>query len=180
MRQLVLHIVIMIWILSLPGCRGQRQMETTETKQQTSEIGVEFHDLQRFWNSLAERLNFKIEFYPTDNGSITPKPDNSVPIDPTDSHTTSLPNAGGSGGSGGVGFGSVKSLEFSSERIAADSSFAQTDSTADLKSDSAASAHTEKASELRQDNGTWAIISIVAAVAFIVIVLIVIRKFFKK
>lgn len=151
-------------------------METTETKQQTSEIGVEFHDLQRFWNSMAERLNFKIEFYPTDNGSITTKPDNSVPIDPN----AASPRAALPSGSTACGFGSVKSMEFSSERVVADSSFAQTDSTADLKSDSAASAHTEKASELRQDNGTWAIISIVAAVAFIVIVLIVIRKFFKK
>lgn len=178
MRQLVLHIVIMIWILSLPGCRGQRQMETTEIHQQTSEIGVEFHDLQRFWNSMAERLNFKIEFYPTDNGSITTKPDNSVPIDPTDSHTTSLPTAGGSGGSGGVGFGSVKSLEFSSERIAADSSFAQTDSTADLKSDSASDTHTEKASELRQDNGTVATVCIVFAVA--ALIYLCIKQFVKK
>ena len=166
----------MIWILSLPGCRGQRQMETTETKQQTSEIGVEFHDLQRFWNSMAERLNFKIEFYPTDNGSITTKPDNSVPIDPN----AASPRAALPSGSTACGFGSVKSMEFSSESVVADSSFAQTDSTADLKSDSASDAQTKKASELRQDNGTWTILAVVAAVVIIVLVLIVIKKFFKK
>lgn len=180
MRHLVLHIIILIWIGFLPGCRGQRQMETTQTQQQTSEIGVEFHDLQRFWNSMAERLNFKIEFYPAEGGPEKPTTDNCVPIDPNDSHIGTLPTIGGFGGSGGVGFGSVKSLEFSSERFATDSSFAQTDSIADFKSDSASDAHTEKASEVRQDNGTWFIVSVVAAVAFIALVLILIRKFFKK
>lgn len=170
----VFFVIVFILIGFLPGCRGQRQMETTETKQQTSETAVEFHDLQRFWNSLAERLNFKIEFYPAEGGLRMPTTDNCVPIDPT----AFVPPAHPSGSAEGC-FGSVKSLEFSSERIAADSSFAQTDSVADCKSAEASDAHTEKASELRQDNGTWAIISIVAAVAFIVIVLIVIRKFFK-
>lgn len=168
---------LVIMILSfgfLWGCRGQRQMETTETKQNTSEIGVEFHDLQRFWNSMAERLNFKIEFYPTDNGSITTKPDNSVPIDPN----AASPRAALPSGSTACGFGSVKSMEFSSERVVADSSFAQTDSTADLKSDSAASAHTEKASELRQDNGTVATVCIVFAVA--ALIYLCIKQFVKK
>lgn len=161
----------------LCGCRGQRHVETTETQQYTSEIGVEFHDLQRFWNSMAERLNFKIEFYPTDNGPSTTKPDNCVPIDPTDSHMTTLPP---SGGSGGVGFGSVKSMEFTSERAVSDSSMAQIDSTAVCKTESASEAHTEKESEIRQDNGTWAIVSVVGGVVVIVIVLILLRKFFKK
>ncbi len=170
---------LVIMILSfgfLWGCRGQRQMETTETKQNTSEIGVEFHDLQRFWNSMAERLNFKIEFYPAEGGLAQPTTDNCVPIDP---NTASVPPALPSGSTVG-GIGSVKSMEFTSERVASDSSFARTDSIADSKSDSASGAHTEKASEVRQDNGTWAIVSIVAAVAFIVFVLIIIRKFFKK
>ncbi len=178
MRKYFLFIMILSFGL-LWGCRGQRQMETTQTQQQTSEIGVEFHDLQRFWNSMAEKLNFKIEFYPAEGGPEKPTTDNCVPIDPNDSHIGTLPTIGGFGGSGGVGFGSVKSLEFSSERVVSDSSLARTDSIADFKSDSASEAHTEKASELRQDNGTWAIVSVVTAVAFIVIVLIVIRKFFK-
>ena len=161
----------------LCGCRGQRHVETTETQQYTSEIGVEFHDLQRFWNSMAERLNFKIEFYPTDNGPGTTKPDNCVPIDPTDSHMTTLSP---SGGSGGVGFGSVKSMEFSSEKIVSDSSVSHTDSTSVSKTESASEAHAEKESEVKQDNGTWIIVSVVAAVVVIVLVLIFIRKFFKK
>ncbi len=155
-------------------------METKQTQQSTSEIGVEFHELERFWNSMAERLNLKIEFYPAEGGLGLPTTDNCVPIDPTDSHIGTLPTYGGFGGSGGVGFGSVKSLEFSSERVVSDSSLARTDSIADFKSDSASEAHTEKASELRQDNGTWAILAVVAAVVFILIVLIVIKKFFKK
>lgn len=155
-------------------------MDTTVTQQHTEEIGVEFHDLQRFWNSMAERLHYKIEFYPTivDQGSTTPTtPDNCVPIDPTDSHIATLP---ASGGTGGVGFGSVKSIEFDSERIVADSSVAQTDSVADFKSAEASDAHTEKTSELRQDHGTWAIVSVVSAAVFFAFVWIIIRKFFKK
>ncbi len=172
---------LVIMILSfgfLWGCRGQRQMETTETKQNTSEIGVEFHDLQRFWNSMAERLNFKIEFYPAEGGPRMPTTDNCVPIDPTDSHIGTLPTSGGFGGSGGVGFGSVKSMEFSSERIAADSSFAQTDSVADSKSAEASDVHKEKASELRQDNGTVATVCIVFAVA--ALIYLCIKQFVKK
>ncbi len=174
MRKYFLFIMILSFGL-LWGCRGQRQMETTQTQQQTSEIGVEFHDLQRFWNSMAEKLNFKIEFYPAEGGPEKPTTDNCVPIDP---NAACVPPALPSGSTAG-GIGSVKSIEFTSERVVSDSSFAQTDSIADFKSDSASEAHTEKASELRQDNGTWAIVSVVAAVAFIVIVLIVIRKFFK-
>ena len=148
-------------------------METTETKQQTSETAVEFHDLQRFWNSLAERLNFKIEFYPAEGGLGLPTTDNCVPIDPTAFVPPALPSGSAEGC-----FGSVKSIEFSSERIAADSSFALTDSVADSKSAEASDAHTEKASELRQDNGTVATVCIVFAVA--ALIYLCIKQFVKK
>lgn len=148
-------------------------METTETKQQTSETAVEFHDLQRFWNSLAERLNFKIEFYPAEGGLGLPTTDNCVPIDPTAFVPPALPSGSAEGC-----FGSVKSMEFSSERIAADSSFALTDSVADSKSAEASDAHTEKASELRQDNGTVATVCIVFAVA--ALIYLCIKQFIKK
>lgn len=173
MRKYFLFIMILSFGL-LWGCRGQRQMETTETKQQTSETAVEFHDLQRFWNSLAERLNFKIEFYPAEGDPEKPSTDNCVPIDP---NTASVPPALPSGSTVG-GIGSVKSIEFSSERIAADSSFAQTDSVADSKSAEASDAHTEKASELRQDNGTVATVCIVFAVA--ALIYFCIKQFIKK
>lgn len=69
-------------------------------------------------------------------------------------------------------------MEFSSERIAADSSFALTDSVADSKSAEASDAHTEKASELRQDNGTVATVCIVFAVA--ALIYLCIKQFIKK
>lgn len=169
----VFFVIVFFFIGLLPGCRGQRQMETTETKQQTSETAVEFHDLQRFWNSLAERLNFKIEFYPAEGGLGLPTTDNCVPIDPTAFVPPALPSGSAEGC-----FGSVKSMEFSSERIAADSSFALTDSVADSKSAEASDAHTEKASELRQDNGTVATVCIVFAVA--ALIYLCIKQFIKK
>lgn len=159
----------MIWFLC--GCRGQRHVVTTETQQYTSEIGVEFHELAKFWNSMAERLSYKIEFYP----NLVPVPD-SASGQPCKAPVPS----GAAIPSGGIGFGQVKSLEFTSERIASDSSVSHTDSTSVFKTESASEANTEKESEVRQDNGTWAIVSVVAAVVVIVIVLILIRKFFKK
>lgn len=186
MKKIFFVIMLLILIGFLGACRGHREVSTTETRQQASEIGTEFHDLQRFWNSVAERLNFKIEFYPSSvyqgdpasayNGSTPTKPASCVPIDPNAAPVPpALPTA-----STGGGIGPVKSIEFSSERVAADSSFAKTDSTADYKSAEAMESQTEKASELRQDNGTWAIMAIAAAVAFIVGVLIVLKKFWKK
>ncbi len=151
-------------------------MDTTATQQHTEEIGVEFHDLQRFWNSLAERLHYKIEFYPPiiDQGATKPTdPTNCTVIDPN----ASVPPAYNTANAG-CGIGSVKSIEFGSERIAADSSFAQTDSTADFKSAEASDEHTEKASELRQDNGTVATVCIVFAVAALIYIMF--RQFLKK
>lgn len=176
MRKIFFFIMFVIWVNFLPGCRSQRQMDVTETQHNTSEIGVEFHELERLWNSVAERLNLKIEFYPATGGPWTATTDAGTPFDP---YAVLVPPAPSEGAAAG-GIGPIKSIEFSSECIATDSSLSQTDSTADFKSDSDSKAHTEKASELRQDNSTWAIVAVVAAVAFIVIVLIVINKFFKK
>ena len=181
MKRIFLFILYLVLIGLLLSCRGHWQMESTETNRHAEEIGVEFHDWQQAWNSFAERLSYKIEFYPTliSPAATTTETNPAIGLTaaPTDSHSSTLPP---SGSTGGVGFGSVKSIEFSCERIATDSSVAQTDSTVDFKSAQASDAHTEKASELRHDNGTVLIVSVVAAVAFIVLVLIVIRKFFKK
>lgn len=152
-------------------------MDTTATQQHTEEIGVEFHDLQRFWNSMAERLHYKIEFYPpiVDQGSTTPtNPASCAVIDPNAAPVPPAYNTANAGG----GIGPVKSIEFGSERIAADSSLAQTDSVADFKSAEASKVHTEKASELRQDNGTVATVCIVFAVA--ALLYLCIKQFIKK
>lgn len=168
-----LFILLLILISLLGACRGQRTVATTTTQQHSSELGVEFHELERFWNSMAERLAYKIEFYPSTGCSTTPTTDNCVPIDPKAAPgASSLPPIA----SGGIG--PVKSIEFSSERVAADSSYAQTDSTADYKSAEATDEHTEKASELRQDNGTVATVCIVFAVA--ALIYLCIRQFVKK
>lgn len=152
-------------------------MDTTVTQQHTEEIGVEFHDLQRFWNSMAERLHYKIEFYPpiVDQGSSKPtNPASCAVIDPNAAPVPPAYNTANAGG----GIGPVKSIEFGSERIAADSSLALTDSVADSKSAEASDTHTEKASELRQDNGTVATVCIVFAVA--ALIYLCIKQFVKK
>ena len=179
MKRIFLFILYLVLIGLLLSCRGHWQMESTETKRHSEEIGVEFHDWQQAWNSFAERLCYKIEFYPAmiDRGSTTAE--NPARGHATDPQAATVQPAYHSAIAGG-GLGPVKSIEFSCERVATDSSVAQTDSTVDFKSAQASDAHTEKASELRHDNGTVLIVSVVAAVAFIVLVLIVIRKFFKR
>ena len=77
-------------------------------------------------------------------------------------------------------FGAVKSIDIEAERTQSEQSLSQTDSTAVYKTESDEARQTEKASEARQDNGTWAIVSIVAAVAFIVALIMVLKKFTKK
>lgn len=177
MRRIFFVILLLILDGPLQGCRGQRQMDTTATQQHTEEIGVEFHNLLRFWNSMAERLHYKIEFYPpiVDQGPTTPtNPASCTVIDPNAAPVPPACNTANAGG----GIGPVKSFEFGSERIAADSSFAQTDSVADSKSAEASETHTEKASELRQDNGTVATVCIVFAVAALIYIMF--RQFLKK
>ena len=75
------------------------------------------------------------------------------------------------------GMGAVKSIEITDERTEDRSSITATDSTLRAENHSTAVVETEKASEARQDNGTWATLAIVAAVALLVYLLI--KEFLK-
>lgn len=57
-------IMILIWLGFLAGCRASKESKARSERTDRSEIGVELRKADSLWSSIAERLNFKIEFYP--------------------------------------------------------------------------------------------------------------------
>lgn len=182
MKKYFLFIMLfLIWSCFLLGCRAKLETSRQESRQRIEEIGVELHRVDSLWGSIAERLNMKIEFYPPsyfDSLSTTNLQHlgGPAPIVPTDSHIGTLPTFGGSGG---VGFGAVKSIEITAENEVTTNSATHLDSTYSEKTDTTEALQKEKTSELRHDNGTVMIVSIVAAVAFLILIYILIRRVLK-
>lgn len=174
------------------GCRSQRQVSVVETRNQSDEIDVVAHRLDSLWSHLVERYHVHVEFFnpnelqDNNSESLTTESNGFTGLWTTN-HTTqqgTAPRVGQSSNlppsSGIGGLGAVKSLDIVAERTQSEQSLSQTDSTAVSKTESDEARQTEKASEARQDNGTWAILAIVAAVTFIVALIIVLKKFTKK
>lgn len=161
MRKDFLFIMILDLGLVLIGCRAQRSVKASESRTQLDEIGVELHRVDSLWSALAERLTYKIEFYPAIEGGPG-LPHQAAPsrIMPA----TYVGNTSPTGSVGG-GMGAVKSIEISTERTEDRSVITATDSVAEQKSASKATLQEDKTTEARQDNGTVTIIAIVAAVA---------------
>lgn len=184
----------MILVTALVGCRASREVNTSQQQYQSSNVNVEAHRLDSLWSLLIERYHVHFEFFnPNELQDNIPESlateSNGFPgLCPINQATQqgTVPRVGQSSdclvpSPNGVGWlGAVKSIDIEAERTQSEQSLSHTDSTAICKTESESDAHTEKASEVRQDNGTWLIVSVVAAVAFIVLVLILIRKFFKK
>lgn len=182
----ILFLFLSLWNLS--GCRASKELKARNERTSTEETGVELRKADSLWSSIVERFNCKIEFYPIEYGSEKPATDSTCPAAPSTTMpaNSQFPPKGVSAGIGGMGAairqaqGAVKSIEFTIEHNAQTTATNQVDSTYYNKSSTEETLQEEKASELRQDNGTWAILAVVTAVVFILIVLIVIRKFFKK
>lgn len=174
--------IIILWFLGgfLSGCRAKLDTSSQYSYRHADEIGVVLQRLESLSSTIAERQDFKIEFYPPSEycvGSLgSPGIGTSVPTDPT---ATSLGNASQTGSVGG-GIGAVKSIEIDTERDVTTTATSAVDSTAVFKTEQEATLQKQKASETRQDNGTIAIVSVVAAVVVILALLIIIKKFFHK
>ena len=78
----------------------------------------------------------------------------------------------------GGGMGAVKSIEFTMEHNAQTTTTNQVDSTYNNNTATTETLQKQKASETRQDNGTVATVSIVAAVALLVFFLL--KTYLKK
>lgn len=181
--------ILFLSLISVAGCCASREVHTLQQQHQSSNIDVEAHRLDSLWSLLVERYHVHVEFFnpnevrqpytdttgspqsltkATQQGTAprSTKPADGLALDPS------------WGGIGGLG--AVKSIDIEAERTQSEQSLSQADSTAVCKTESESAQQTEKQAEARQDNGTWAIVSIVAAVAFIVALIIVLKKFFKK
>ena len=189
-----LYIILVLSLVILAGCRASREVHTTQQQHQSSNIDVEAHRLDSLWSLLVERYRVHVEFFNpnevlpqnnqestnlwTTNQSTKATQQGTAPClanHPIDSSLLTSQRGNDMGW-----FGAVKSIDIEAERTQSEQSLSQTDSTAVCKTESDEARQTEKASEARQDNGTWAIVSIVAAVAFIVALIIVLKKFTKK
>lgn len=172
--------IIIFWFLGgfLFGCRSKLDTSRQESQRHVDEIGVVLRRLDSLGSTIAERQHIKIEFYPLEYGPVNPEsvspstaPCSTMPAD-------SLGLAPSWGGFGGMG--AVKSIEIDTERDATTTATSAVDSTSVFKTEQEATLQKQKASETRQDNGTIAIVSVVAAVVFILALLIIIKKLFHK
>jgi len=162
----------------LSGCRASKESKARYERTRTEEIGVELRRVDSLWSSIAERLNCKIEFYPIEYGPGKPATDSTCPAAPSTTMpaNSQFPPKGVSAGVGGMG--AVKSIEITMEHNAQTTTTNQVDSTYNNNTATTETLQEQKASEARQDNGTVATVSIVAAVALLVFFLL--KTYLKK
>ncbi len=159
--------IMFILELVLAGCRAQRSVKASESLERTDRIGVELHRVDSLWSALAERLTYKIEFYPAmEQGSGLPHQAALSRIMPATCPGNASPK-----GSVGGGMGAVKSIEISTERTEDRQSITAVDSIAEQDTATTETLQEAKTSEARQDNGTVATVAIVFAVAALIYLL---------
>ena len=153
--------------LILAGCRAKQSVKASESLERTDRIGVELHRVDSLWSALAERLTYKIEFYPAmEQGPGLPHEAALSRIMPATSVGYTSPK-----GSVGGGMGAVKSIEFTIEHDAQSGTATQVDSSYNSNTATKETHQGQKASEARQDNGTVATVAIVFAVAALIYLL---------
>lgn len=165
MRTFLSIMIVLGLVILLVGCRAGLETSRFETRTSIDEIGVELRRVDSLWSYIAERTSYKIEFYPPILDSSYILPLATVPA------ASSVGNATPKGGIAG-GIGAVKSVEITTERSEDRSSITATDSVATQKNVDQVTLRKEAASEARQDNGTVWIVSIVAAAALLLFLLI--------
>ena len=184
-------LLFVIWA-AMAGCRSSREVKASQRLTQSTETDVEAHRLDSLCRLFIERLKVHIEFFnpnevlPQNNQESTnlwtTNQSTKETQQGTDPSTTKPADGLGLAPSwGGIGgLGAVKSIDIEAERTQSEQSLSQADSTAVSKTETKATLQEDKTTVARQDNGTWAIVSVVAAVAFIVALIIVLKKFPKK
>lgn len=175
-------------LVNLSGCRASKELKARNERTSTEEIGVELRKADSLWSSLAEKFNFKIEFYPIEYGPGKPATDSTCPAAPSTTMpaNSQFPPQGVCAGVGGMGaaiqqaHGPIKSIKFTIEHNAQTTATNQVDSTYNSNTATTETLQEEKASEARHDNGTVLIVAVVAAVVVLLALLIIIKKLLKK
>lgn len=178
----VTHIIFFGFLVGfLVGCRANLDTSRQESRRQTDVIGVELRRVDSLWSSIAERLNFKIEFYPSGYPEYTYQPceetsehstGSPLPTDPATASHLLNPQGGG--------VGSVKSLEFSVERDATTNQASRVDSTYNEQADNEETLQKETETETRHDNGTVLIVAIVAGLVVFALAWLLLKTFLKR
>lgn len=180
MRRTFFFILFIFLSLDFSSCRASKELKARNERTCNEEIGVELRRVDSLWSSIAESFSCKIEFYPIEYGSGKPATDSTCPTAPSTTMpaNSQFPPQGVCAGVGGMG--AVKSIEFTMERDAQTATATQVDSTYNSNSASKETLQEEKASEIKHDNGTVAIVSVVGALVILAALLIVIKKVLKK
>ena len=151
---------IVFFLVVTAGCRCERQSSSSSHRTDTGIIDVRSRSLSQLWDTLAERQTIRIEYwYPY---ALGPRY-NISDCRPADTTTTASNGSRPSGTGGSVP--AIKSIEIDTERNSGSSVTTIKDSTNVSQNATTETLQQEEASEARQDNGTWATIAVVAAVA---------------
>lgn len=154
----ILYLTFALWLLC--GCRCERQTSSSSHRTDTGLIDVRSRSLSQLWDTLAERQTIRIEYYePTALGSLAWEPQEGSVLPPSADVGGNNPTVAGGREP------SVKSIEITTERNSGSSVTTIKDSTNVSQNATTETLQQEAASEARQDNGTWATIAVVAAVA---------------
>ncbi|MCR5037862.1 MAG: hypothetical protein K6A94_00785 [Bacteroidales bacterium] len=181
MRKFIFIIILYFLSCFLAGCRAKLDTNSSTLRRQTDEIGVELRRIDSLWRSSSERLTYKIEFYEPNMDCFVPRNDakrqNNEDLDslcylrgskeaaPCFAVPATVLGGIPLTGSAGGGMGAVKSIEISTEKEEAVSSITAADSTYYNHTDDQETREANTTTEARQDNGTVAVVAIVAAVA---------------
>lgn len=176
MRTLLSILLLLTFALSLSCCRCVRHSSSTLDRTDTASIDVRFRSLSQLRDTCAERQTIRIEYYYPNlyspdihlNGAF-------ATADTTDTASVvgSVPpcNTGG-------GVPAIKSIEIVTERNSGSSQTSTTDSTRLSQTSTMETQQREQSSDTRHDNGTVAIVSVVAAAVVIILAVILFKKLF--
>lgn len=155
----VIFFVFLVFAVSMQGCRCNRSLARTSDVGTSLWEGLSSRRFDGLLDALAERQTIRIEYYEPRNpheGLAT-------------ADSSSLPPYAITGDSGMNGtVGTIKSVEITSERSQSSAAVSAADSSAFRQETTSETLQEDKASETRQDNGTWIGIAVVCAVAALV------------
>ena len=167
----LLPVILLSFILILPGCRCGRHATSDFARTDTTALDLSARSYSFLRDTLAERQTIRIEYYyPYFLGGL--------------SQADTVPPAAEVGGSkpsgSGGGVPAIKSIEIVSERSSGSSQTSTTDSTRLSRTSTKETLQEEAASEARQDNTTVLIVCVVGAALVLAIVLLLLKHFLSR
>ena len=177
MNRLFSILYLTLALLLFSGCRCVRHTSSNLDRTDTGIIDVQFRRLSQLRDTCAEKQTIRLEFYCPYlnvpdiywNGALA-----TADTTASASASPSVPpcNTGG-------GVPAIKSIEIVTERNSGTALSTDTDSTFNSQSSNTESQQKEQSSEARQDNGTVAIVSVVAAAVVLILAFVLAKRFLK-